>query len=416
MATATATSEVEQQVQDNASTEQNSNAQVTAEPEDKNDKKEEDEDADADEEEDEPQSDRASQFIQRLRQMVSFLTQTGQLEVVAKILQDYFEFYATREYITPAIDLPKFANRFVAADGDIAYCWSLSFDLGFFARLCFEGFLSICSFPQKLVPVLMPWIDPERAVMEFGAMHVSKVLVKRSKHYRMTVNADLDGVVAGCVKQHGESWLWPPMQELLRNGFRSPDELISSFGAAAPAGLKQSGFRVVTFELWDKRTNKLVAGDLGYVVGRCYTSMSGFRSPDTKGCGTIQLVGTYALLKRCGFAWWDLGMVMDYKKELGAKVVQRKQFISDFHQIRNTRCNLTVESTATNSMAAVATGGLTKGVELANGATNAPTIEAQLLIREARSMERQKLATAKPEAPAKAVVPAETTAPAKTKK
>ena len=310
-----------------------------------------DNDTDSDSEEDP----REKAYIAQVQQLIGGLMAMGRYDEVVNVMQQLFEYYRTREYITPDIDLRRFAARFVAAETDVEYCWSLSFDIGFFARLCYEGFLSICSYPAKLCFLLMPWIAPTRAVMDFGEMHVSKQLKKRSKGYHMTINADFEGVVKGCVQQHGKSWLWKPMQNLLKQGFCDPKRLLAQLGTrtdppdeavgrplspTSHAELKSAAFRVVTFELWNSATGELVAGDLGYVVGSFYTSMTGFRSPKSKSCGTIQLVATYALLKRCGFAFWDLGMVMDYKKALGAKVVSKREFIDRYHGVRDKECRL----------------------------------------------------------------------------
>jgi hypothetical protein len=225
-----------------------------------------------------------------------------------------------------AVPVQAFAHRFVHDPGDVAYCWALSFDPTFFARLCYQGFLSICSFPAKLTFLLMPWIAPTRAVMEYGGMHVSKQLRKRARRYvrvtrntrsfafqiqgecsivrhrgkrlkkaerkrvalltrssgryRMTVNADFEGVVAGCVAQHGEAWLYEPMRRLLRQCWCDPAALQGAYDAAAAApaaaaadaaargrraphaawraDMHACGFRVVTFELWDSATGELV--------------------------------------------------------------------------------------------------------------------------------------------------------------
>ena len=211
------------------------------------------------------------QFVAMLRQMISALMAHGELDKVVGLMRQVFGYYNEREYVTPAVDLERFSRDFVAADGDVEYCWSLTFDVTWFARLCYDGFLSICSYPQKCVYLLMPWIAPIRSVMDFGRMHVSKQLRKRARKYHMTVNTDFDGVVNGCVAQHGEDWLREPMQELLRQGWREAPQLHATYDATDGGGntaqwrrrLRGCGFRVATFELWDTSTGALVAGDLG---------------------------------------------------------------------------------------------------------------------------------------------------------
>merc|ERR1711933_527638 len=65
--------------------------------------------------------------------------------------------------------------------------------------------------------------------------------------------------------------------------------------------------------------------------------MTGFRTQESKGAGEVQLVLTAALLHKMGYAWWDLGMVMKYKGQLGAKVMKRDAFAERLHQNRDMR-------------------------------------------------------------------------------
>ena len=70
-----------------------------------------------------------------------------------------------------------------------------------------------------------------------------------------------------------------------------------------------------------------MAGELGYSVGKCYTSLSGFRLKDASGAGTVQCCAVAKLLLRCGFTMWDLGMGMQYKYDLGARDLPRDEYL-----------------------------------------------------------------------------------------
>jgi Leu/Phe-tRNA-protein transferase len=83
---------------------------------------------------------------------------------------------------------------------------------------------------------------------------------------------------------------------------------------------------MVSFGLY--REGRLVAGEFGVVVGRVYTSYSGYRDEDS--AGTVQLVLTGRLLRDSGFAYWDLGMILPYKKRLGARNLSRRRFLDLF--------------------------------------------------------------------------------------
>jgi leucyl/phenylalanyl-tRNA--protein transferase len=82
------------------------------------------------------------------------------------------------------------------------------------------------------------------------------------------------------------------------------------------------GVAAHSVELYDG--DELVAGEIGYTCGAAYTSMSGFHL--RSGSGSVQLAALGVLLQRAGFAFWDLGMPMEYKQALGARVVPRETF------------------------------------------------------------------------------------------
>lgn len=75
-------------------------------------------------------------------------------------------------------------------------------------------------------------------------------------------------------------------------------------------------------EVWSE--GKLVAGELGYVVGSIYTSLTGAYT--LEGAGGVQLVALGKLLEKLGFSIWDFGMEMNYKIELGASSVPREKW------------------------------------------------------------------------------------------
>jgi len=152
------------------------------------------------------------------------------------------------------------------------------------------------------------------------------------------VNRDFDGVVQGCHRQHGIGWLYP---QIVR-AFKVINEHTkkSSVGLAATIfrdGLpdQQIGtcpIRLYSVEVWNAETNELCGGELGYTVGRMYTSLTGFSSHDS--AGSVQLAALGQLLCLAGYDTWDLGMDLDYKTRLGARNVPRSEFV---HLVKTTR-------------------------------------------------------------------------------
>ena len=145
-------------------------------------------------------------------------------------------------------------------------------------------------------------------------------VVKRAKGFYLTVNTCFDQVVRGCQRQHGKGcWLHPPLVAAFRALHEPADpkpkegtvggEACGMEGAACHPPLGHTGgpgggygVRVHSFELWRETAagSELVAGELGYSMGGCYTSLSGFFC--VASAGTVQCIATACVLKRRGDA------------------------------------------------------------------------------------------------------------------
>ena len=158
-------------------------------------------------------------------------------------------------------------------------------------------------------------------------------VAKRAKGFYLTVNTCFDDVVRGCQRQHGEGcWLHAP----LVRAFRALHEPATGAAATGAGSILKDGthhewsdrgVRTHSFELWRDTESgpQLAAGELGYSTGGCYTSLSGFFT--VASAGTVQCIATACLLKREGFRFWDLGMELPYKLQLGARCIPRADFL-----------------------------------------------------------------------------------------
>ena len=228
-----------------------------------------------------------------------------------------------------------------------------------------------------------------------GSLHISKSTRKRSKKYQLTFNRAWNQVIEGCQAQHGDNcWLhdslvssYQVIQErskkqsataLSNGGNGSEVRPTSDEEGPCKATILESSYkcqipvRLYSVELWavdhsrtlereptaakagqssKKKTKgmepqekqqsqqssppRLVAGELGYTVGAVYTSLTGYSNESS--AGSVQMAALGSALQQAGFTVWDLGMDMDYKRDLGACLVERDDFLQLVHTHRVSR-------------------------------------------------------------------------------
>ena len=201
--------------------------------------------------------------------------------------------------------------------------WSVEWDPDFYVALAQAGFISISMRDPEYGVVLVPELQEAYAVLDWPNIHVSRS-VQRLRESDQLCREDIEMRVVGggaLVLEHllayhkPETWLSEPYCDLLK---------------ALPFG-NVNGFALRGIELWSKKQNKLVAGELGYTIGRTYTSLSGFcnrPAREWRHFGTLQMVMLAEQLRDLGYAFWNLGHpVQKYKQALGAEVIARGEFL-----------------------------------------------------------------------------------------
>ncbi len=134
--------------------------------------------------------------------------------------------------------------------------------------------------------------------------------------YEFSINSRFNEVLEKFSSQHKYNWLKEDYVELLKNLHVSSDE--------------KRGFKIISIELVCKTSNELIAGEVGYIIGKTYTSLSGFSSRENKyaNYGTLQLVLLSKYLENNGFEFWNLGHPhMEYKQRLGCVKHSRIEFL-----------------------------------------------------------------------------------------
>jgi Leu/Phe-tRNA-protein transferase len=217
------------------------------------------------------------------------------------------------------------------------FCYTPLFKPQFIAQLMAEGFL-----PVATRGMLLPKLHLQRSVIQLPhELHVSKSVRKKAKRFSISVNADFERVIQGCHEQHGSHcWLYPPLvqafREMTAQGKIEATPMNPQTNKPFPD--RTWTVRLYTIEVWNVETGALAGGELGYTVGSIYTSLTGFTKEDS--AGSVQLVALGRLLIERGFHLWDLGMDMEYKRGIGAKLMPRETFVRQVHAVRETQDHL----------------------------------------------------------------------------
>jgi Leu/Phe-tRNA-protein transferase len=208
------------------------------------------------------------------------------------------------------------------------FCVSLDFSPDFIARLMAAGFLvmsvkagnaadedaSAAPEAAAVEPdeqyILLPKLHLTRSALFFDKLHIKKSVKRYLNRYELRYDTDFDFIINRCQEIHGEDWLTGPLVSAIRNIRKN----------------KLHGVYPMSFALY--RDDKLVAGEFGVRVGRVYTSYSGYY--DESNAGTVQLIHSARWLQENDFAFFDLGMPMDYKTALGATDISPEDFVALF--------------------------------------------------------------------------------------
>ena len=197
------------------------------------------------------------------------------------------------------------------------YYWSNDWSEEFYIELVKMGFINT-SFDTKEGLVLLPELQFEYGLLDFENLHVSKKVKKLLQKDDATLyfNSRFDEVIAKFSTQHKNNWLKNEYAELIKNLYKNRETT--------------RNFELICIELISKESDELIAGELGYIIGKTYTSLSGFSSKEKKynNYGTLQLVLLAKHLQKEGFDFWNLGHPhMEYKHRLGSFTYSREDFL-----------------------------------------------------------------------------------------
>lgn len=234
-------------------------------------------------------------------------------------------------YITPSqISGKYYLDKVIYPNMQHNYYWSNHWDDNFYIDLAYAGFISITIEDNEGNLLLLPEIQFAYSVLDFKDLHISNKVEKLIKkgNFKFTINTHLDEVLENIIEYHPDNWLYGEYALILKRLYRKRNN--------------PYGFRVISVEI-TAPNGELVAGEVGYVIGRTYTSLTGFSSFEKQynNYGTLQMVLMAKLLEHNNFAFWNLGHpYMEYKNRLGAKIFTREEFLKRWKVARGERLAL----------------------------------------------------------------------------
>jgi Leu/Phe-tRNA-protein transferase len=210
----------------------------------------------------------------------------------------------------------------IVADTEHTYYWSDRFEPEYYRAQARAGCIAVAARLGGRA-LLLPELQAAYAVLDWDNLHQSRSLKRLFRsgrleaiEARLRLNSDPGPVLRALDERWGEgSWLTPEYRGLM----------------LALAAESSPDFRLWGAELMVKGSPEPVAGELGYVIGRTYTSLSGFfrrERPEWSGLGIVQLHLLAQRLRDRGFAFWNLGHpYMRYKIDMGARILPRTEFL-----------------------------------------------------------------------------------------
>ena len=212
-------------------------------------------------------------------------------------------------------DCHAIVDAMLATDYNEEFCLAVDFSPDFVSALMEAGFL-VMSINLEEKPeaepfyILLPKLHLVRSALFFENLHIKKSIRRFLNKYELRTDSDFDYIIDRCVEKHGADWLTPPLVSCIKKIRQE----------------SQAKVYPTSFALY--RDERLVAGEFGVICGKVYTSYSGYY--DENNSGTVQIILAARFLQEQGFSFFDLGMPLDYKNDLGAVDISPNEFVKLF--------------------------------------------------------------------------------------
>lgn len=223
-----------------------------------------------------------------------------------------------------ALSNRELLEEYIYPNMELNYYWSDDFSPEFYQKLARAGFITTSMPNMEDELVLLPEIQFEYAVLDFNDLHISKKVKKllNTSQYKLSYDKRFKEVIEKIEAYHNPSWLVQEYKSLMLSMHQQ----------------SLQSFQLVSVELTDTQNQRLVAGEIGYIIGRTYTSLTGFTSKEKQynNWGKLQLVLLAQDLQKKAICFWNLGHAsLQYKIDLGAHILKRDQFLKRWKQAIN---------------------------------------------------------------------------------
>lgn len=210
--------------------------------------------------------------------------------------------------------------------------WTVHWLPEFYRKLAYCGFIAVAHQHEE-EDCLIPEMQKAYAVLDWSNLHITTKLKKMHRsafltkeNYRLTFNHDLPLVIKRIGDYHRRQWITSKYKKLFYQLAEDQTE----------------NFTLLSVEL-RKGKGSIIAAELGYLIGSVYTSLTGYfeRCQEFNNMGKLQLISLGLFLKEKGCSFWNLGHpYMEYKKKLGAQVLERKDFLKRWIPARDQTLNI----------------------------------------------------------------------------
>ena len=244
---------------------------------------------------------------------------------VEKWTHENFELENTLDYLSIQ-DLNFNFRDYIANNGLLEFFYTDNWSPEFYRKQAKLGFIAI-TLKRNGRLMLLPQLQSSYALLDWNNLKIDKKVGKilngnriEDENIRLNINSDPGVVLKNLFSIWGDTlWLKPQYEKLITDLASSNEQE------------NDNTFRIWGVTLTAGKSSLPIAGELGYTIGKTYTSLTGYFNREKKefnNFGKLQMVMLAKILEQKGIAFWNLGHPhMKYKIDLGARVVSRDKFL-----------------------------------------------------------------------------------------